>query len=105
MLRPPERRVSCLMRCLNVAMGLFATLNLTSEPLATHKALFALRMGGVYRYCYKLLIYKVIFGYMLLVVGFEVQACWPAHGQGQLHGFTHDAASDEKFCAEMVALS
>ena len=38
---------------------------------------------------------------MLLVAGFEVQDCWPAHGQGQLHGFTHDAASDEKFCAEM----
>ena len=41
----------------------------------------------------------------LLVAGFEVQDCWPAHGQGRLHGFTHDAASDEKFCAEMVALS
>ena len=26
----------------------------------------------------------------LLVAGFEVQDCWPAHGQGQLHGFTHD---------------
>ena len=35
---------------------------------------------------------------VLLVAGFEVQDCWPAHGQGQLHGFTHDAAS-------MVALS
>ena len=45
---------------------------------------------------------RVVF---LLVAGFEVQDCWPAHGQGQLHGFTHDAASDEKFCAEMVALS
>ena len=41
----------------------------------------------------------------LLVAGFEVQDGCPAHGQGQLHGFTHDAASDEKFCAEMVALS
>ena len=41
----------------------------------------------------------------LLVAGFEVQDCWPAHGQGQLHGFTLDAASDEKFCAETVALS
>ena len=30
MLRPPERRVSCRMRCLNVASGLAATLRLTS---------------------------------------------------------------------------
>ena len=44
-------------------------------------------------------------GWALLVAGFEVQDGWPAHGQGQLHGFTHDAASDEKLCAEMVALS
>ena len=42
---------------------------------------------------------------VLLVAGFEVQDYCPAHGQGQLHGFTHDAASDEKLCAEMVALS
>ena len=37
MLRPPERRLSCLIRCLNVAIGLAATLRLTSPLADAHK--------------------------------------------------------------------
>ena len=42
---------------------------------------------------------------ILLVAGFDAQSFRPAGGFGQLPVLTHDAASDERFCAEMAALS
>ena len=48
---------------------------------------------------------RIPIAYQLLVAGFNAQNFRPAGGFGQLPVFTHDTASDERFCAEMAALS